>query len=179
MWRWVSDHKALVAAVSVLSVLTAVGSLILLPWLVANWPEDRFLPGGPKSTRLVGRHPLLRVLLAVLRNTLGVLLILGGLLMLVLPGQGLLTILLGLLLVDFPGKLDMERRLVARPRVLRALNWLRRKAGRPPFRTPESVAERPAGAGAGPENMQDEESEGMSDPNDRKKNHGLRHDEED
>ncbi len=179
MWRWIGDHKTLVATLSLLSALTAVGSLLLLPWLVANWPEDRFLPGGPRSTPMVGRHPFLKVALAVLRNLLGVLLILGGILMLVLPGQGLLTLLLGVLLVDFPGKLELERRLVARPRVLSALNWLRCKTGRPPFRTSGPATAGRGETGADPENVQDEESEVRPPPNDRKKNHGPRRDEED
>jgi hypothetical protein len=41
------------------------------------------------------------------------------------PGQGILTMIIGLTLVDFPGKLDLERRLIARPVVLRRLNALR------------------------------------------------------
>ncbi len=169
MWGWVRDHKALVATLSVVSLVTALGSLILLPWVVANWPRDRFVAGGPKSTQIVERHPLLKAFLFVFKNLLGLLLIAGGVLMLVLPGQGLLTLLLGVLLVDFPGKLELERRLVARPRVLRALNWLRRKTGRPPFRSPRD------GGGDG-ENMQDGESEGTSAPNSRNNRQGFRRD---
>jgi hypothetical protein len=51
----------------------------------------------------------------------------------VLPGQGLLTILIALILLDFPGKRSLERRIIARPKVLRAVNGLRTKAGRPPL----------------------------------------------
>jgi hypothetical protein len=59
-----------------------------------------------------------------------------GLVLLVLPGQGLLTMLAGLVLLDLPGKRAFERRVVARPRVLSALNWLRARAGREPLRRP-------------------------------------------
>ena len=36
----------------------------------------------------------------------------GGILMLVLPGQGLLTILVGLMLSDYPGKFKLEKELL-------------------------------------------------------------------
>jgi hypothetical protein len=55
----------------------------------------------------------------------------GGLLMLVLPGQGLLTIVTGLLLINYPGKYKLEQKLVAVPSVFRALNWIRVKANKP------------------------------------------------
>jgi hypothetical protein len=51
----------------------------------------------------------------------------------VLPGQGLLTLLLGFLLLDFPGKYALEKRLIARPRVHAAVDWLRRRARREPL----------------------------------------------
>ena len=37
------------------------------------------------------------------------LLILGGILMLVLPGQGLFTIIIGLMLSNYPGKYSIEK----------------------------------------------------------------------
>ncbi|MEW6356236.1 MAG: PGPGW domain-containing protein [Planctomycetota bacterium] len=46
----------------------------------------------------------MRLLVKILRNILGVLLILLGLVMLVTPGQGILTIVLGFAIMDFPGK---------------------------------------------------------------------------
>ena len=59
--------------------------------------------------------------------------------MLVTPGQGVLTILAGLLLMNFPGKYRLERWLVMRPGVMRALNWLRARRGQTPFEIPENV----------------------------------------
>jgi hypothetical protein len=58
----------------------------------------------------------------------------AGIAMLVLPGQGLLTILIGFLMLDFPGKYRVEKWLVSRRRLLGAINWLRRRAGRVPLR---------------------------------------------
>jgi len=53
--------------------------------------------------------------------------------MLVLPGQGVMTVLIGVALLDFPGKHRLQRWIVGRRGVLDALNWIRRKRGRPPF----------------------------------------------
>ncbi|HMJ13151.1 MAG TPA: PGPGW domain-containing protein, partial [Polyangiaceae bacterium] len=75
------------------------------------------------------RHPLI----AVLRNLLGLVLLVCGVLMVFLPGQGLLTIMAALVLLEFPGKHRLERAIVAAPPVLRALNAIRRRAGRPPL----------------------------------------------
>jgi hypothetical protein len=63
-----------------------------------------------------------------------VLLVLGAIMALPgVPGQGFLTMLIGLTLIDFPGKVDVERRLVRRPFVLRQLNALRARFKRAPL----------------------------------------------
>ena len=70
------------------------------------------------------------------KNLLGAALVVLGLLMLVTPGQGQVTLLAGLLLMNFPGKYRLERAVVSREGVMRALNWFRRRSGRPPFEPP-------------------------------------------
>ena len=72
----------------------------------------------------------------VLRNLLGGVLLVAGIVMLVTPGQGVLGILSGLMLLEFPGKRTVERRVAQRPRVLRLINQIRQRAGRPPMQTP-------------------------------------------
>ena len=67
------------------------------------------------------------------KNALGVVFVLAGVAMILLPGQGVLTILLGIMLTEFPGKYRFERWLVRRRAVLGAINWLRERAGRPPL----------------------------------------------
>ena len=74
--------------------------------------------------------------LSVLKNLLGILLILAGLVMLVLPGQGAITILIGLALTNFPGKYAIEHRIVCQPAVAKTLNRIRELGGAPPFEMP-------------------------------------------
>jgi hypothetical protein len=82
----------------------------------------------------------LRLIVLVVKNVLGLVFVLAGVAMLVLPGQGILTILIGLSLMNFPGKRTLERRFVQQPMVLQAINWMRRKAGQPPLTVPPADA---------------------------------------
>jgi len=67
------------------------------------------------------------------KNGLGLVFLIAGIAMLVLPGQGLLTMLLGILFLDFPGKDRLEQKLIRQPHILKAINALREKADKPPF----------------------------------------------
>ena len=121
-----------------LSLVTFVASLAALPWLVALIPEDYFLSEHRTPAPWKDAHPALRLLMIGAKNLLGLALVLGGLVMLFIPGQGLLTMAMGLLLMDYPGKYRLERRLVAIPAIQGGLNWLRQRRGLPPLRTRQS-----------------------------------------
>jgi archaellum biogenesis protein FlaJ (TadC family) len=133
---WIESHQTLTLVLAGASLLTFIGSILVLPVLVAAMPEDYFLDARRHQSRLRRLHPLIYLALRILKNVLGWLLVLCGILMLVLPGQGLLTILVGLVLSDFPGKFALERRLAGNPRIMAAFNWLRRRAGRSPLQAP-------------------------------------------
>ncbi|MEH6467500.1 MAG: PGPGW domain-containing protein [Porticoccus sp.] len=134
MLDWLSEHQNLLTWLSVISLITFVGSLVALPWMVSMIPEDYFLHSRRNPAKMKQRHPVIRLLLLLGKNLLGLLLLCGGLLMLFLPGQGLLTIAVGLLLLDYPGKYTLERRIVAKKSILKGLNWLRAKAKHPPLK---------------------------------------------
>ena len=130
---WVSDHQQLLVWAGIVSFVVFILSLLSLPWLVAQIPEDYFLPKKRQPTQWKQLHPIIRLLALIGKNLIGYGLIVAGLLMLFLPGQGILTLVMGLLLVDYPGKFRLERKLVKTPAILNSLNWLRRKAKRPPL----------------------------------------------
>ena len=69
----------------------------------------------------------------MIKNIIGYALILGGLLMLVLPGQGLFTIFIGLILSNYPGKYKLERKLISIPSIFKMVNWLKDKSNKPPL----------------------------------------------
>jgi hypothetical protein len=133
---WVLDNGALLGALAVIGVVSLVASVLLLPYLVVRIPADYFRHRRRHREYARDRHPAVHHALVILKNGLGLLLILAGIAMLVLPGQGLLTLLIGLMLTEFPGKYRLEKRLIGQPGVLRAVNWLRARAGHPPLEPP-------------------------------------------
>ncbi|HVY40965.1 MAG TPA: hypothetical protein VHM31_23660 [Polyangia bacterium] len=115
-----------------ISAGAAVVSFVVVVAIVVSWPADRFNAEG--DTRPAMRRPLiLHVLLVIAKNLGGALLVALGLIMAVpgVPGQGLLTAVIGLSLISFPGKRRLERRLIRRPLLLRAVNRLRARFDRP------------------------------------------------
>jgi hypothetical protein len=136
MLDWLRAHEVVLGWLSAVSAVMFVGSLLAVPWLLVRIPTDYFLRPHHYIDRWQPRHPLLRIVFLVTKNLMGIVLVLVGAAMLVLPGQGILTIVIGLLFLDFPGKRTLELRLVRQPPVLRAINWMRAKAGRQPLELP-------------------------------------------
>lgn len=131
--QWLEEHGALVWLLGASSVVLALGTLIALPWVVASLPERFFDPSFHPRSRWADSHPAIRWTMRIVKNAVGALLVLAGVIMLVTPGQGLLAVVVGLVLVDFPGKRKLEVAFARRKAVWRTLNWIRRKAGKPEF----------------------------------------------
>lgn len=113
-----------------------VATLLTVPLIIVSLPS-RYL--NEKKDRLSEIQSFWRWPYLVVKNMMGVLLVLAGLAMLVLPGQGLLTLAIGLGLMNFPGKRRLIRRLIGQPRVLRAINRLRAKAHKDPVEAPDGT----------------------------------------
>ncbi len=133
---WSETHQTFLFWLAILSGLLFLGSILSLPFLATQIPQDYFSDAKRHQAQLKQSHPLIYLTIRLLKNFLGWLLILAGIVMLVLPGQGLLTILMGLVLSDFPGKFALERRLASNARIMGGINWLRERRGRPPLDTP-------------------------------------------
>jgi len=132
MWDWMKSHATEIALASGLMVGLAI---VAVPWVVLRLPVDALRRPTPVKT-LRRRHPVLRALVFVLRNAVGLPLLILGVVMLVTPGQGVLTILFALGVMDFPGKGRLERAILERKSVLRGLNWIRRTGGKPELLPP-------------------------------------------
>ena len=130
---WLTDHQYFLVWSGAISLFFFIASLLSLPWLVAQIPDDYFLPDKRQPAEWKEQHPLVRLLALVGKNLIGLGLILAGILMLFLPGQGILTLVMGALMMDYPGKFQLERKIVKTPAVLKGLNWLRAKANKPPL----------------------------------------------
>ena len=119
-----------------LSMTTFLISVLLIPFLVSRASTDYFLTHSQLVQQRHKHHPAKALLIKIIRNGLGLLLCLAGLLMLFLPGQGLLTILIGVSLLDFSWRHKALGVLIHRKAVQKALNWIRRKTGHSPFNFP-------------------------------------------
>lgn len=134
--QWARVNQGLLAWSTGLSVVVFVGSLLLMPALVARMPEDYFVRTGVPAPRWFDKHPASRAAMRVLKNILGLTLLVAGIAMMVLPGQGVITLLVALSLLDFPGKRRLELRCIRQPQVAGVVAWIRRRAGKPPLRLP-------------------------------------------
>jgi hypothetical protein len=130
------DHTVLLSLLGGASLLMFVGSLIAVPLVIIRLPKD-YLRREHKLVRDWPRH--LSLPFMVLKNALGVLFFLSGLAMLILPGQ-LLTIFIGLVLLDFPRKRVLVRRILGYRRILRVINRLRARFGKPELEPPPAQA---------------------------------------
>jgi hypothetical protein len=136
--QWFGGHEAIVAWAIILSVLTFFGSIAIVTTLIARMPPDYFVHRILPDDSWRRQHPAVRLALKVLKNLLGLFLVILGLVLLLpgVPGQGLLTVLIGFTLLDFPGKRTLELWIVRSRPVFKAINWIRAKNHRPPLILP-------------------------------------------
>ena len=131
-FEFLSDYKIYLVWLGTLSFTIFIFSLLTIKWLVALIPSDYFIKKNNSEFR--SNYPIFWLVSIIIKNLVGYTLIVGGILMLVLPGQGLFTIFVGLMLSNYPGKFYIERKFIAIPSVLRAINWLRKKSNTPPIK---------------------------------------------
>lgn len=129
----IGDHSRVWGWSAGLSTLTFVGSLILVPVFLMLMPADYFARERRPLRESRAKHPSLRMVALVLKNLTGIILLVAGLAMLVLPGQGLLTLMAAAILLDYPGKFRLERWMMTVRAIRRPVQALRRKLGKAPF----------------------------------------------
>src|SRR5262249_43016801 len=103
-------------------------------------PPDHFKSDRLEPSSWWRSQPLLRGSGLFLKNGGGAVFLMLGFVMALplVPGPGLVFMLLGLSLLDFPGKRNAERKLLAVPSVIRFINEVRARFGRPPLVLDES-----------------------------------------
>lgn len=136
MLEWIQGHEPTLLWMGTLSLAAFLATLILIPLLVIHIPSDYFLRKKRTLANFQRRYSVIRLIGIVVKNIFGIVFVLAGLAMLILPGQGIITILIGVMMLNFPGKLTLERRIVQQPSVLRAINWIRAKAKKSALQVP-------------------------------------------
>ena len=132
------SHTALAGTIAGLSVLVVLVYGAVMFAAVSRVSPDYFVSRAPSASTWRGRHPLVRFLGHVVKNVVGVVLLIIGVAMLVLPGQGMLTIVVALMLLDFPGKRRLTLRILRLRHVRSGIDWIRAKAKRPPLILPDA-----------------------------------------
>ena len=130
---WSSVNSDLLFLLGSLSLFILIISVFMMVIIISFLPEDYFKSENRNLISSVqnSRYPLLKLLVLITKNFFGVLLLLSGILMLVLPGQGILTIITGLVFMDYPGKYKFERKLLRQKGVINSINWIRSRLSKP------------------------------------------------
>jgi hypothetical protein len=129
-----NTHEGLFFYSTLIGLVGLLGSLIVVPWLLIKIPSDYFVAEKREKCPWGNCPPIIRLLLLVIKNIIGVVLILSGIIMLFIPGQGILTIMAGIVLMDFPYKYKIMRKIIKNSNILRFINKLREKANQEPFK---------------------------------------------
>ena len=130
---WSSMNSDLLFLLGSLSIFILIISVFMMVLIISFLQEDYFKSENRNLISSVqnSRYPLLKLLVLITKNFFGILLLLSGILMLVLPGQGILTIITGLVFMDYPGKYKFERKLLRQKGVINSINWIRSRLGKP------------------------------------------------
>ena len=128
---WLMGYSSILIGLGGLSVLILVFSIAGMGWFIAQIPEDYFIHDKRQAKHWNKYSSQARIAIIIFKNIFGGIMLVGGLFLLVLPGQGLLTIIIGLLLIDYPGKFQLEQKIISIPSIFRSLNWFRAKARKP------------------------------------------------
>ena len=109
-------------------IVTTLTTLASISMLLISLPSDYFTR-KKRVSRI--KNPILRLFLSLLKNVCGAVFLIAGFIMIFTPGPGILSTLVGIILCDFPGKRRIERKIIARPRVLSMINRIRARYNRP------------------------------------------------
>lgn len=137
MIEWISNKWAALTWEQMLIgggvfLLSLALNILIIFVVIVKLPADyfsseyahHFMPGKPWYVRWGA---------VILKNLLGISLLVVGIIMLIGPGQGILTILLALIMLDIPGKRPFETRIIRRPTVRTAIDRIRKKYNKPPL----------------------------------------------
>jgi hypothetical protein len=132
------EYSLVLTAISIVSFLVG---LVVMRYVVIYVPADYFVREDRESQWWLDQHPAIRWTLFGLKNLLGAVLLVAGLILSLpaVPGPGVILIMVGLSLMNLPGKRRMELWLMRFPLVHRQIDRLRAKHGQPALELPEGV----------------------------------------
>ena len=133
---WLYSHTTFIIIVSIISVVLVTLLFTALLITILRLPVDFFLKEERSFVLKRNNMPfILYILILILKNILGIILIIFGLIMILLPGQGVMAIFVAVIFVDFPGKWKMVRYFSGKKKIMQGLNWVRRLFKKSEFAT--------------------------------------------
>lgn len=115
--------------ISIVSIIISYGLIVFgMIRIPADYFSSSYINNQNKD-----RHFSVRWGALIIKNTIGFILVIAGVVMIFTPGPGVPTILLGLIMMDIPGKRPLEAKLIQRPAVLSAINSLRARYNKSPL----------------------------------------------
>ena len=133
MIMFIHSHETLLLWLVIASIIGFIGSLIVIPWILIQIPSDYFSHEKRQKHQWGSYPPIIRLVLLLIKNIIGIIFIISGIIMLFIPGQGIITIIIGIILMDFLGKYKIERWIIYHPAILKYINKLRAKAKQSPI----------------------------------------------
>lgn len=127
-WSW------LLPWIFALSLIVFIGSIIGVWIVLVRLPED-YLTHERHFEGNLFKLKIGHLVNVIIRNVAGFTFLGAGIVMLLTPGQGILSMIVGVTLIDFPGKRKLILKILSQPKVLNAINKLRKKAHKPPLLT--------------------------------------------
>ncbi|MCL2792290.1 MAG: hypothetical protein FWD87_04290 [Spirochaetaceae bacterium] len=136
--EWLYNYNDIILLLFIFSLVTAFAFTAIILLIIVSIPSDFFLQEKRGIIKKGNKfHFFIFVFVLILKNILGIALLLFGIVLLFIPGEGMLTIFISLLLIDFPGKRKLIRNITRRRKVINGLNFVRRKFGKSDFIYPE------------------------------------------
>lgn len=126
-------HQALLRILSLSSLIAFLITPLIVILVIIKLPANYFAHPEGRKSRIQSQCPLAYPAFLIIKNFLGLALLIMGFIMIFTPGQGFLTILIGLMLINFPGKYRLERLVLSRPGVRESINKLRERFHQPPL----------------------------------------------
>ncbi|WP_163336865.1 PGPGW domain-containing protein [Desulfopila sp. IMCC35008] len=116
-----------------LSLITFCISLLCIPWLVSQLPQNYFQNPKNKKETVVSKSHISYPIIFLLRNLIGFVLFTAGIAMLFLPGQGIITMIIGIGVMSFPYKQYLIYRATRPATIQSTMDWIRKKTGKESF----------------------------------------------
>ncbi len=137
IWEWILRYwEALtwskIAWGLLITVVSVIASYGLIVVGVVKIPANYFSSSYVKEIN-TDKHFSVRWAASIIKNIIGLFLVIAGIVMIITPGPGVPTILLGLIMMDIPGKRPLEAKIIQRPAVLSAINSLRARYNKSPL----------------------------------------------